>query len=294
MSGTDRASRRIRAVVQYDGTGLAGFQRQPGRRTVQGLLEARLERLCGEPVRVVGAGRTDAGVHALRQVIHFDTTGSIPVSRLAAAFNRGAPQGLVVRLAEETSPDFHARFSAVSRTYRYLLATGTPGPVEQRFCLPVEGLLPDADRRMERALQPLVGRRDFGPFAARDASERSTVRTLYGAEVRAEGAFLSVGLTADAFLQNMVRVVVGQLLRIGSGCVEPEALVRALEAGERLPGAATAPGRGLTLVSIEYPDGFGSGIAAGDLAAFAAALSPPPGDERRNTKSDEDLYREAG
>ena len=249
--------RRLRLVVEYDGTAFCGFQRQREVRSVQGVLEQRLQELCGHPVEITGAGRTDAGVHALGQVVHFDTKGRIPVERLAQAFN-SAPQmeDVVVRYAEEAPPDFHARFGARRRTYRYYVLRKQPSPFVARYVIPALGLAEDAAERMREALRPLVGRHDFAAFQATGSVVHTTVRTLERAEIGERGALLWVELTADAFLRSMVRIVTGLALEIGRGRLEPDVLEKALRSGKRPAGVAAAPPQGLFLTRVDYPDGF--------------------------------------
>lgn len=252
--------RRLRLLLEYDGTGYCGFQRQPGQWTVQGELEARLSRLCGHPVEVVGAGRTDTGVHALGQVVHFDTTGRIPADRIAQAAS-GEGGDLVVRRVEETSPEFHARYSAVRRTYHYFVSAERPSPFLARYAVYEPRMQEGAAERMRAALAPLLGRHDFTAFAAAGSSG-PPVRTLQAAGLTERGRQLRVELTADSFLRSMVRVIVGWLLEVARGRCEPEQVAAVLKR-ERLPGAAaTAPGHGLFLARVEYPDGYpGAGEA---------------------------------
>jgi tRNA pseudouridine38-40 synthase len=266
--------RRIRLVLEYDGTHFAGFQRQPHARSVQETLEKALSRICGHPVQATGAGRTDAGVHALGQVVHFDTTGRIPPERLALAINAVAVNALaapdlVVRRAEATDAAFHARFGAVRRTYYYYVCRETPSPFLARYVLHERRLAADAAARMREALRPLVGTHDFAAFRAAGSSARTTVRTVYDAGVAelpggaGAGALLRLEVTADAFLRSMVRIIAGLALEIGAGREGPDALSRALF--ERMRPKQTAPPHGLFLARVEYPDGFRGG--------------PPPGTE---------------
>lgn len=246
--------RRLRLLLEYDGTRYCGFQRQPGEPTVQGELEWRLSRICGHPVSVAGAGRTDTGVHALGQVIHFDTTGRIPVDRVALATNSYGGD-LVVRYVEETRPDFHARFSAVDRTYFYFLTSRQPSPFLSQYAVYAPKLRDDAAERMRRALLLLLGRRDFFTVAAAGGPE-GTIRTLLRTEVSQRGALCRVELTADAFLRSMVRMMSGWLLEIGRGAREPQELADAVLRRDSPGAVATAPAKGLFLMRVSYPDGY--------------------------------------
>jgi tRNA pseudouridine38-40 synthase len=242
--------RRLRLTLEYDGAQFRGFQRQPGQPTVQGELERRLSLLCGHPVEVTGAGRTDTGVHALGQVVHFDTTGRIPAERVARATN-SLGGALVVRHVEETDAEFHARFSALRRTYHYYVSRLQPSPFLGPYALFEPRLRDDAAERLEQALLALHGRHDFRVFAAAGSSG-PTSRTIYGSRVSERGGLLRVELTADGFLRSMVRIITGWLIEIGRGDRAPDALEGALQGG---PGeVATAPPHGLFLARVEYPD----------------------------------------
>lgn len=243
--------RRLRLTLEYDGAPFRGFQRQPGQSTVQGELERRLSLLCGHPVEVTGAGRTDTGVHALGQVVHFDTTGRIPAERVARAAN-SLGSALVVRHVEETSAEFHARYSAVRRTYHYYVSRFQPSPFLAPYVLYEPRLREDAAERWERALATLRGTHDFSAFAAAGSSGPAT-RTIFGSRVPERGGLLRMELTADGFLRSMVRIITGWLVEIGRGERAPEALEGALQG--TTPGeVATAPPHGLFLARVEYPD----------------------------------------
>jgi len=247
--------RRLRLVLEYDGTPFRGFQRQPEQPTVQGALEQKLSAVCGHPVQTVGAGRTDTGVHALGQVAHFDTTGRIPADRLARAVNSLPPYELVVREVEETGTEFHARYDAVRRTYYYYVSPKLPPPFLTRYVAHEVRLRADGPERMRSALPSLLGRHDFAAFHVAGAETGPTERTLFHAALSARGDLLRLELTADGFLRSMVRMIAGTLLEIGRGWREPEALARILASREQTP-AATAPPHGLFLMRVEYPDGF--------------------------------------
>ena len=256
--------RRLRLILEYDGTRYCGFQRQPGQLTVQGELERRLSGICGHPVEVAGAGRTDTGVHALGQVIHFDTTGRIPVDRVALATNSYGSD-LVVRHAEEAPPGFHARFSAVRRTYHYYLTLRAPSPFASRYAVLASRMRPDAEERMRAALAPLLGRRDFSTVATAGISG-SPERTLLRTGVSRRGTMLRVELTADSFLRSMVRMLAGWLLEIGRGAREPHELADAVFRRDPPGAVPIAAPRGLFLMRVDYPDGFCDGMGAEGIA----------------------------
>jgi tRNA pseudouridine38-40 synthase len=285
-------------VLEYDGTRFCGFQRQPGRASVQEALENKLAAVCGHPVSVVGAGRTDAGVHALGQVVHWDTTGRVPVKKIAAAVNSQPGPDLVARGVEETTEAFHARFSAERRTYHYYVTPEQPSPFMERYVLHEPALLSEAAGRMREALAPLLGRHDFRAYSAGELKTRSTVRTLFRAEVEERGSLLCLRFTADAFLRSMVRAMVGALLRIGRGRLAPEEMGRALASGAR-PAASLARPHGLFLMRVDYPDGFPEGKAlradrssiAGERETLAPEGSEPAG---RGPEAPARLSRDVG
>src|SRR5688500_15847396 len=190
--------RRVRLVLEYDGTDFCGFQRQSEQPSVQGTLESKLSEICGHPVAVVGAGRTDAGVHALGQVVHFDTTGRIPTERIAPALSSLLGDAIVARLAEETGREFHARYSARQRTYEYYVDRERPEPSLSRYVVFEPHLCADAVERMREALPAIVGTHDFAAFCAAGSGVESTVRTVLAAEVDESGSLLRVRITANA------------------------------------------------------------------------------------------------
>jgi len=250
--------RRLRLVLEYDGTDFCGFQRQPGQRTVQGALEKRLEALLGEPVEISAAGRTDAGVHATGQVVHFDIKGQIPAGRLEEALQYKTDPELRVRRVEETDASFHARFSATARTYRYYMCPERPSPFVGRYVTWTGRMLDEAVARMQAALPAVVGTHDFGAFCAAGAEVQTTVRTVHRAELTELGPVIRLEISADAFLWRMVRSIAGELIEIGRGRRDPERLALALRGQCRTALSVSAPAKGLVLVRVDYPDGYGA------------------------------------
>jgi tRNA pseudouridine38-40 synthase len=237
--------------VEYDGTDFHGFQRQAAMRTVQGVLEERFSRLLGEPIAVTGAGRTDAGVHALGQVVNFRTTRPVPMETLAAVLNRALPEDVKVRRAEEVAETFHARRAARSRTYRYtIVERDTPSPLLGRFALVTAERLDVA--RMTTAAQGLLGRHDFRAFQASGSAAKSTERTLYRLDCARHGDRVEITAEADAFLYRMVRLLVCALRAVSRGELTAEALQERLRSGERRGLTATAPACGLCLLQVSY------------------------------------------
>lgn len=234
---------RLRARVEYDGTDFAGFQAQPGRRTVQGELEAVLARLNGgERVRVDGAGRTDAGVHALGQVIAFTWPGRLPVDELARAVGALLPEDVAVHELRRAPAGFHPRFAARYREYRYTVWNGPRSPLRERHALGVRVPLDIA--LMAEAATALIGRHDFSAFGAAD---RQPVRTLYWVRVRRAGKVVTIDVAADALLRQMVRRIVAALLEVGRGTLDVAAVGEALASRQPALNGAVAPAYGLCL-----------------------------------------------
>jgi tRNA pseudouridine38-40 synthase len=234
---------RYRARVEYDGTDLYGFQAQPGRRTVQGVLEDALHRLGnGVGERVDGAGRTDAGVHAEGQVIAFSYDGRLSATELGRAFDALLPSDVAVRDLRRTTPGFNPRFAARYRDYRYTVWNGPRSPLRERTALGVRVPLDTA--AMARVGSVFIGRHDFSAFGATD---RSPVRTVTAVRVRRQGRLVTIDVRADAFLRGMVRRMVAVLLEAGLGKIDEAAVRAALAAGGPALDGAAAPAKGLCL-----------------------------------------------
>lgn len=251
----------FRLTLEYDGTDFAGFQFQgKGERTVQGVLESAIAELSGEAaVRVHGAGRTDAGVHALGQVAHFRAAWPIPPERLAPALTWALDRDLVVRRAEIAEPGFHSRFSATGRVYRYvILNRPAPSALLGRFALHVPEALDVA--AMRGAARHLVGVHDFASFGRPAAPGRSTVRDVSRVDVRRWKDCVLITVRGNAFLRQMVRSFVGTLLAAGRGAIAPEEVVRIRERRDRAACPPVAPAHGLCLVRVEY-EGTRRGVA---------------------------------
>jgi tRNA pseudouridine38-40 synthase len=249
---------RYRALVEYDGTDFAGFQVNPGKRTVQGVLEAALARL-GDGVdrRVDGAGRTDAGVHASGQVIGFTYAGRLTATELGRALDALLPTDVAVRDVRSAPDGFHPRYAARYREYRYTVWNGPRSPLHERTALGLRAPLDTA--AMARAGSAFVGRHDFGAFGAAD---HSSVRTVHSVRVRRAGRLVTIDVRADAFLRGMVRRMVALLLEVGLGKREETAVRAAIVApGPALDGAST-PAKGLSLRRVAL--GRSSGKPNGD------------------------------
>jgi tRNA pseudouridine38-40 synthase len=254
----------LRCTVEYDGTAFAGFQKQSGRDTVQGALEAAIGRVTNTTTAVVGAGRTDAGVHAIGQVIHFQTEADLPVATLQRAVNACLPGAVRLKGLEEAEASFHARFSAKSREYRYVVENSPVSSPLWRtrayhFSRPL-----DVDA-MDAAAADLRGRHDFAAFGAPmrysryDACTASVVeiaggteRTVFEASCWRQRRFVHLRFVADAFLRHMVRMVIGTLLRIGTGALFQQAVARLLQGDRSISAGPAVPPHGLYLVHVCY------------------------------------------
>ena len=234
---------RYRARVEYDGTEFAGFQAQPGRRTVQGELERALTHLIGgQRIAISAAGRTDAGVHATGQVIAFTWLGAMPASQLGPAIGALLPPDVAIGLLRKVKPDFDPRRAAMRREYRYSIWNGPRSPLRERFVYTLEDRL-DVEA-MQHAADRLVGRHDFSAFGR---VKSSATRTLYEVRLRRRSHLVTIDVIGDAFLQQMVRSIVAALIRIGLGRATTEDLVVELRSSGRAFDGAVVPAQGLCL-----------------------------------------------
>jgi tRNA pseudouridine38-40 synthase len=248
-------ARRYRARVEYDGTDFAGFQVQPGARTVQGELEAALARLTGgERQPVDGAGRTDAGVHAAGQVIAFSYAGRLSATELGRALDALLPADVAIRDVRRAAARFHPRYAARYREYRYTVWNGPRSPLRERTALGVRVPLDTA--AMARAGSVLEGRHDFSAFGAAD---RNPVRTVHSVRVRRSGSLVTIDVRADAFLRGMVRRIVAVLLEAGRGKMDESGVRAALAARVPALDGASAPAHGLTLRHVALGRRVGNG-----------------------------------
>jgi tRNA pseudouridine38-40 synthase len=234
---------RYRARCEYDGTEFGGFQLQPNARTVQGELEATLRRLSGgERIVVDGAGRTDAGVHAEAQVIAFTYHGRLTGPEVQRAINAQLPSGIAIREVRRVPLEFHPRYAARYREYRYTVWNGPRSPLHERYALGVRTPLDIA--AMASAASVFVGRHDFSAFSGED---RPPVRTVHAVRVRRKGRLVTIDVRADAFLRGQVRRMVAALLEVGLGKMDTAALRAAMVAREPALNGALAPAKGLSL-----------------------------------------------
>lgn len=245
--------RRIRLTVSYDGTAYAGWQRQRNAPSVQETLERALHSLTGEQAAIVGASRTDAGVHALGQVAHFDTRSRIPPEKFCFALNTRLPDDIRVVASQQVSPAFHARYGARGKTYRYQIHNSPHASALYR--LQRAHVAPPLDvERMRRAALPVLGEHDFRAFAAAGGQSRGTVRDITRLDIRREGALIDITVEGRSFLYNMVRILAGTVLQAGLGKMNPAAVPALLQSRNRGQAGPTLPARGLFLWDVQYPD----------------------------------------
>ena len=241
----------IKVVLEYDGTNFAGWQQQARGRTVEAELKRALREITGGDRAVYAAGRTDAGAHAKGQVVSFRYEGRIAPRRLVAALNARLPQDVAVLSAETAPEDFHARFSARWRRYRYRYLDRAARPaLERGRCWHVRGPL-DVEA-MSAAARLLVGKHDWTSFCSASEPERDRVREMRSAEVARRGEFVDLELVAEGFLRGLVRSIAGALADVGRGERPPEWVGKVLQARDRRQAPRTAPAGGLTLMEVIY------------------------------------------
>jgi len=239
-------------LVEYDGSLFHGWQRQLNAPSVQEELERALFALLGRHIAVMGAGRTDAGVHALGQICHFRCACSIPPDRFAYALNHLLPEGVRIQRSMEVPPVFHARYWAMGKHYRYRIhLSAFPSALERQRAWQ---LRPPLDiSAMERAGKAFLGTHDFRGFAASGSQVKSTVRTVYDIRLTRQGSDLVLDYWGNGFLYNMVRIITGTLVAVGQGKLKAEDLPGIIAAGDRKAAGITAPPQGLYLVRVFYP-----------------------------------------
>lgn len=247
--------KRIMLTVAYEGTAYHGWQLEPTGLTIEEVLNGALNRLLGEEIRVSGASRTDAGVHALGNLCVFDTDSPIPPGKIAPALLGRLPEDIVVRASEEVDPDFHPRRCASIKTYEYTwYRDRLPNPLLHRtatfFYRPLDV------KAMEEAGAYLVGEHDFKSFCAAGSQAETTVRRILSLTLRQEGALLKMQVRGTGFLYNMVRIIAGTMIQVGLGQKKPADMPALLAARDRSQAGPTAPPQGLCLMGIAlYPEG---------------------------------------
>lgn len=243
--------KRIKLTVAYDGTNYCGWQIQPNGVTIEEVLNKAICRLTGEEIAVIGASRTDSGVHALGNVAVFDTQSSIPADRFSYALNQRLPKDIVVVKSEEVGEDWHPRYQNTLKTYEYhIINTRIPIPTKRLYNYFVSF---DLDvEKMKEGAKYLLGEHDFAAFCCIRTNAKTTVRTITDLTIDQNGDEITIRVTGNGFLYNMVRIIAGVLVRVGRGFYGPEMVKELLEGKERKKEAVTAPPEGLCLIEIRY------------------------------------------
>ncbi|MFZ3590821.1 tRNA pseudouridine(38-40) synthase TruA [Bacillus sp. DJP31] len=243
---------RLKCVISYDGSAFSGYQIQPNQRTVQAVIETVLKKIHkGEPVYISGSGRTDAGVHAVGQTIHFDTALNIPVNRWKVVLNSMLPDEILIQSIQLVTSDFHARYDVLNKEYRYKVSLARHRDVFMKnyhyhYPYKLDYI------SIKEAIKFFVGTHDFTSFCSAKTTTRDRIRTISEIEFFEEDDILTFRFVGSGFLYNMVRIIVGTLLEIGQGLKRPEEVLVILEARDRAKAGITAPGSGLYLWKVSY------------------------------------------
>lgn len=243
--------RNIKLIIEYDGKGFNGWQKQPTKPNIQGEIEDAIKRITGEEVELYASGRTDAGVHALGQTANFKTNSNIPIEKICMAINSQLKKSIVIKEATEVEEDFHCRYNCKGKKYRYIINNSANGSAIYRgleYHMPIKL---DVDK-MKEAAKYFIGRHDFKAFKSSGTSSKSSVREIYTAEVIEDGDRIKIELTGSGFLYNMVRIISGTLVDVGLGKIKPEEISEIIESKDRTKAGKTLPAHGLYLVEVYY------------------------------------------
>lgn len=244
--------RNIKLTIEYDGKEFNGWQKQPNKLNIQGTIEQAIKTITGEEIELNASGRTDAGVHALGQVANFKTDSNIPIEKIAIAINSNLKKSIRILKAEEVEERFHSRLSCKKKTYRYVINNSDiPSAIYRNLETHIPIKL-DVEKMQEGA-KYLEGEHDFKSFKASGTSSKSSVRTIYSAKaIQMPNERIYIELTGNGFLYNMVRIIAGTLVEVGSGKIKPEEIKSIIEAKDRAMAGKTLPPQGLFLVSVNY------------------------------------------
>ncbi len=243
--------RNIKLIIEYDGKGFNGWQKQPDRLNIQGEIEKAIEEITGEKVDLTASGRTDAGVHSLGQTANFKTDSKIPTEKFAKAINSRLKKSIVIKSAEEVDEKFHSRYSVKSKTYRYIINNSENGTAIYRGLEYHVPMKLDYEK-MNEAIKYFIGEHDFKAFKASGTSSKSSVRKILDGSVRKEGERVIIEVTGTGFLYNMVRIISGTLLDVGLGKIKPEDIPSIIESKDRTKTGKTLPAHGLYLLQVNY------------------------------------------
>ena len=245
--------RNIKLTIEYDGKDFNGWQKQPDKLNIQGTIEKAIERVTGEIVELTASGRTDAGVHSLGQVANFKTNTNIPIEKIPVAINSQLKKSIVIKKAEEVDEKFHSRLSCKRKTYRYIINNSPEGSAIYRN---LETHIPYKlnVKKMKEAIKYFIGEHDFKAFKASGTSSKSSVRTIYDAKIYEDKERIFIELTGNGFLYNMVRIIAGTLVDVGSGKIMPEDIVNIINSKKRENAGKTLPPQGLYLLNVDYSE----------------------------------------
>lgn len=243
--------RNIKLIIEYDGKGFNGWQKQPDKLNIQGEIEKAIEEITGEKVDLTASGRTDAGVHSLGQTANFKTESKIPIEKFAKAINSRLKKSVVIKSAEEVDERFHSRYSVKSKTYRYIINNSENGTAIYRGLEYHVPMKLDYEK-MNEAIKYFIGEHDFKAFKASGTSSKSSVRTILDGSVRKEGERIIIEITGTGFLYNMVRIISGTLLEVGLGKIKPEEITDIINSQDRIKAGKTLPAHGLYLLEVNY------------------------------------------
>ena len=244
--------RNIKLTIEYDGKDFNGWQKQPNKLNIQGEIEKAIKQITGEEVDLTASGRTDAWVHALGQVANFKTNSELPIEKFPIAINANLKKSIVIKSAEEVEERFHSRLTCKQKTYRYVINNSKYGTAIYRNLETHIPMKLDI-QKMQQAVKYFEGEHDFKAFKASGTSSKSSVRTIYKAEViDARNERIYIELTGNGFLYNMVRIIAGTLVDVGLGKIEPEDIKKIINSQKRENAGKTLPPQGLYLVKVEY------------------------------------------
>lgn len=245
--------RNIKLTIEYDGKEYNGWQKQPNKLNIQGTIENAIYQITAEEVELNASGRTDAGVHALGQVANFKTNSNLPIEKFPIALNSKLKKSIVIQKAEEVEEKFHARYNCKQKTYRYIINNSRQGTAIYRgleYHVSVKLDIP----AMKKALAYFEGEHDFKGFKASGTSSKTSVRTIYKAELIEQGDRIILELTGNGFLYNMVRIIAGTIVEVGLGKINPEEIPEIIQSRDRQRAGKTLPPYALYLVKVEYEE----------------------------------------
>lgn len=243
--------RNIKLKIEYDGKEYNGWQKQPNKLNIQGEIERAIEKITGEKVELYASGRTDAGVHSLGQVANFKTNSKMPIEKFAIAINSQVKNSIRIVSAEEVSENFHSRYNCKQKTYRYIINNSPYGSAIYRnleYHMPIKLDV----KKMEKAIKYFEGEHDFKAFKSSGTSSKSSIRTIYKAEIKKKEERIIIELTGNGFLYNMVRIISGTLLEVGLGKIKADDIPLIIESKDRTRAGKTLPPQGLYLVEVKY------------------------------------------